>query len=135
MASFGETSTSRLELAHPDLVVICYDVIPYYDFSVLETYRSDERQDELFNTILPNGQRLSTKRAGESKHNSTPSRAIDLAPFPIDWDNPKRFYLLAGMLFQAAAARHIDIRWGGDWDRDWDHTDQTLFDLPHFELA
>jgi hypothetical protein len=27
-----------------------------------------------------------------------------------------------------------DIRWGGDWDRDNDFSDQKLNDLCHFEL-
>ena len=73
-------------------------------------------------------------RAGESKHNFDPSRAVDIAPYPIDWDDAKRFYLLAGMMFQAATNLRVTLRWGGDWDGDWIHTDQTFFDLPHLEL-
>ncbi len=35
------------------------------------------------------------------------------------------------------AAAHdlgIELRWGGDWDRDAEFDDQTFNDLPHFEL-
>jgi hypothetical protein len=74
-------------------------------------------------------------RAGQSKHNSDPSRAVDVAPYPIDWNNMHRFYLLAGFMFQAASQLDIKLRWGMDWDMDWIHTDQTFFDAPHFELV
>ena len=29
----------------------------------------------------------------------------------------------------------IKLRWGGDWDGDWQTRDNTFDDLPHFELA
>ncbi len=35
---------------------------------------------------------------------------------------------------QAAKDLKIEIRWGGDWDRDGDTTDQTFNDLVHWEL-
>lgn len=128
MPFFGPESQAQLATVHPDLVKICQEVIKYYDFSVLEGHRSGERQDELFR------QNKSTKRAGESKHNSTPSRAVDVAPYPIDWDDRRRFFLLAGMFFQAAHNFGLRIRWGGDWNGNWDHKDQKFHDLPHFEL-
>ena len=128
MASFGASSRSKLETCHPDLIALCELVIEGYDFSVLEGKRSNERQDELFR------QNKSKLRAGQSKHNGDISLAVDIAPFPIDWNNTQRFYLLAGMMFQGAADLGIRIRWGGDWDRDWVHTDQSFHDLPHFEL-
>ena len=128
MAEFGTSSRKKLETCHPDLMALCELVIETYDFTVLEGYRSDARQEELFR------QNKSKLRAGQSKHNNDPSLAVDIAPYPIDWENTQRFYLLAGMMFQAAADLGLRIRWGGDWDRDWIHTDQTFHDLPHFEL-
>lgn len=38
-------------------------------------------------------------------------------------------------MFQAASTTGVKIRWGGDWDGDWIHTDQSFHDLPHFELV
>lgn len=128
MPSFGEASATRLATCHPDLQSVCDRVIELYDFTVLEGERSNERQDELFR------QGKSHVQAGGSKHNSSPSRAVDIAPYPIDWDDTGRFYLLAGMMFQAAHELGIKLRWGGDWDGDWSHDDQSFFDLPHFEL-
>jgi len=128
MPTFGTASRKKLETCDDSLVAICELAIEVYDFSVLEGHRSDERQEELFR------QGKSKLRAGQSKHNQNPSLAVDLAPYKIDWENPKRFYLLAGMMFQAAHDLGFKIRWGGDWDGDWDHKDQSFHDLPHFEL-
>lgn len=129
MAAFGATSLSKLSTCDTRLVTICKLVIPNYDFTVLEGFRSNERQDELFR------QGKSKLEAGKSKHNHLPSFAVDVCPYPIDWDNRRRFYLLAGFMFQAASSIGVTLRWGGDWDGDWDHSDQSFFDLPHFELV
>jgi len=69
-----------------------------------------------------------------SQHNYSPSRAFDLAPYPIDWQDRARFYVLAGVVLGAAADLGIDLRWGGDWDGDGTFQDQNFHDLPHFEL-
>ena len=129
MPAFGERSLKHLVTCDTRLITICKLVIPNYDFSVLEGFRSDERQEELLR------QGKTTKGAGESRHNTSPSLAVDIAPYPIDWENPKRFYLLAGFMFQAASRVGVEIRWGGDWDGDWDHTDQNFHDLPHYEIV
>jgi len=128
MPSFGASSRGKLNTCHDSIVAVCELVIETYDFTVLEGHRSDTRQNELFR------QGKSKLKGGQSKHNNNPSLAVDLAPYPIDWENVKRFYLLSGMMFQAAADLSIRIRWGGDWDGDWVHTDQSFHDLPHFEL-
>lgn len=128
MPSFGTESRKRLDTCHEDLQDICELVIENYDFTVLEGFRSNARQEDLFR------QGKSKLHAGESKHNSDPSYAVDIAPYPIDWNDTARFYLLAGFMFQAAASLGVTLRWGGDWNRNWNHKDQTFFDLPHFEL-
>jgi len=128
MAAFGTKSLEILTTCDTRLITICKIVIPNYDFTVLEGYRDDEKQEEYYR------QGKSTKRAGESKHNHSPALAVDVAPYPIDWDNRRRFFLLAGFMFQAAATIDVTLRWGGDWDGDWVHTDQNFHDLPHFEI-
>lgn len=128
MPSFGEKSLAKLDTCDRRLQEICSLVIENYDFTILEGHRSNERQDELYR------QGKSKLQAGESKHNASPSLAVDIAPYPIDWGDTNRFYLLAGFMFQAAAELNIQLRWGGDWDGDWEHEDQTFHDLPHFEV-
>lgn len=129
MPSFSTQSGLKLATCDPRLQQVCDKVIKHYDFTVLEGHRSEERQDELFR------QGKSKLQAGQSKHNSNPSRAVDIAPYPIDWSDSNRFFLLAGRMYQAAAELGVTIRWGGDWDSDSDHKDQTFNDLPHFEIV
>ena len=74
-----------------------------------------------------------------SRHNSSPSLAVDIAPWRpgtgIDWDDVDRFRLMAGYVLGAAAGLGIPLRWGGDWDRDFDERDERFRDMPHFELV
>ncbi len=128
MPSFGTASRKKLDTCNDNLVAICELVIEVYDFSVLEGHRSDERQEELFR------QNKSKLRAGQSKHNQSPSLAVDIAPYPIDWENRERFTYFAGYVLGVASQMGIDLRWGGDWDRDADPADTKFYDGPHFEL-
>ena len=129
MPSFGTSSQEHLDTCHKDLQAICNLVIEHYDFTVMEGHRSGKRQNELFR------QGKSKVKAGHSKHNSLPSNAVDLAPYPIDWSDTRRFYFLAGLIKQAAHDLGIKIRQGADWDGDGSFADQTFHDLPHFELV
>jgi peptidoglycan LD-endopeptidase CwlK len=129
MPHFGRTSLKRLETCHPDLQALCHRVIELMDFSVLEGTRSKARQDYLYRR----GQ--SKVPWPHSKHNVSPSLAVDIAPYPIDWQDEGRFYLLAGHMLMRAADMGLLLRFGGDWDRDYDIRDQTFNDLAHFELV
>lgn len=62
-----------------------------------------------------------------SKHNKTPSIAVDIIPYPfMGWDNTGDFKLLSDIIKRHAKALDIKIRWGGDW--------VNFVDMPHFEL-
>ena len=130
MPSFGRMSNERLKTVDWKILMIVEDAIQITDFTVLETYRNPTRQDVLF------AQGLSKARGGDSKHNVFPSRAIDVAPWPIDWDDTERFVKLAGV-FEAVAYNlglSDELRWGGDWDSDNRLTEETFRDYGHFEL-
>jgi hypothetical protein len=63
-----------------------------------------------------------------SKHNSLPSKAVDLAPMsPIDWKNIEAFKELGKQVKEKAQELNIKIRWGGDFT--------SFKDYPHFELV
>ena len=129
MPTFGARSRAQLDTCDPRLIEICERVIKTYDFTVLEGHRSNERQDELFR------QGKSKLTAGQSRHNHSPSLAVDIAPYPIDWNEVRRFYFLQGMIKQAAADLGVEIRQGCDWDGDGNYDDQTFHDLPHLEIV
>ncbi|MEE9458265.1 MAG: M15 family peptidase [Candidatus Bathyarchaeia archaeon] len=131
---YSNNSLSKLFTCHRDLQVIFNNVILYIDCTIITGFRSEEEQNKAFN----NG--LSELKYPLSKHNKNPSLAIDVAPYPIDWNNLIRFYYFGGLvmgisndLLKAGKITH-EIRWGGDWDKDNDFSDQKFNDLVHFEL-
>jgi len=135
MPTFSDHSRSELATIHPDLRKVCEAVIDAFDIRVIEGHRDKERQNKLYR------RGKSQLQYPDSKHNQQPSRAVDIAPYPIDWQAHDRFYLMAGHV-QMAAYRLLrrgevahQLRWGGDWDSDHDLDDQAFDDLPHFELV
>lgn len=129
MAKFGNRSLKELQTCSKVLRLILTQAIELYDFSVLKGFRGEQEQNKAYR------EGKSKLQYPESKHNQTPSRAVDIAPYPIDWEDKKRFYYLAGLIKGIAHAEGVKIRWGGDWDRDGDFDDQSFNDLPHFELV
>ena len=128
MYSFSKSSTRKLETLHPDLQLILIEAIKIIDFSVICGHRNKTNQNKAFTEgrsklIYPN-----------SKHNSLPSTAVDLAPYPIDWNNRDRFIFLAGIIYCISQQLGIEIRFGGNWSMSWQFEDQKFDDLVHFEL-
>jgi hypothetical protein len=111
------------------LQLLFSEVIKEFDCTILEGHRGESRQNEMYRTGR------SKAKYGESLHNINPSSAIDVAPYPIDWNDRERFTYFAGYVKGKAAALGIKIRWGGDWDGDWQVRDNNFDDLPHFELV
>jgi hypothetical protein len=139
MPSYGSASRTQLDTVCPQLVETLEVVVKEFDNSVLEGRRSWDRQAEL---LRQNKTKLGP---GKSKHNPPMNRggtemegwlseAVDVAPYPIDWNDAKRFIYLAGLIIGTGRALGHDIRWGGNWDEDnVIIDDQNFDDLPHFE--
>jgi peptidoglycan L-alanyl-D-glutamate endopeptidase CwlK len=133
MSHFSKRSKKRLATCDERLQKILRFVITYFDCSIVEGYRDEEKQNEAFgagNTQL---------KYPHSKHNikfdGIPcSKAVDAIPYPIDWTDIKRIYYFAGFVIATAKAMDISLRWGGDWDRDTEVLDNKFNDLCHFEL-
>lgn len=134
MYKFSKTSKERLETCHHDLQTLFNEVIKYIDCSIICGYRSREEQEK---AVLDGKSKTHFPR---SKHNSEPSMAVDVAPYPIDWSDNVRFYQFGGFVSGVATILKIQgkikhsVRWGGDWDGDNDFKDQNFNDLVHFEL-
>ncbi|MHA2350719.1 MAG: M15 family metallopeptidase [Candidatus Thorarchaeota archaeon] len=129
MASFGKKSYKVYETLDPRLQDVVNLAIKIMDFSLLSGYRGKAEQDRYFKMGT------SLKQFPESKHNRHPSIAVDLAPYPIDWTDTQRFYVLAGVMLACALVCKVKLRWGGDWDSDGDLQDQSFQDLGHFEIV
>ena len=128
MPSFSASSRSRLAKAHPLLQDIMNEAIKQYDFTILDSQRGRADQEKAFR------EGKSKAHFGQSAHNWSPSVALDVAPFPIDWNETKRFHDLAAIILNIAREKNIPLRWGGDWDMNGKPNTSGLIDLPHFEL-
>jgi peptidoglycan L-alanyl-D-glutamate endopeptidase CwlK len=134
MPLFGAESKKQLATCDSDLQVVMNEAIKYINFSVIEGHRGQAAQEAAFaagDTELhwPNG-----------KHNKSPSLAVDIAPFPIDWSDSQRFVYFAGIIMgiafklkEEAKITHT-LKWGGDWNNDTQVKDESFRDLGHFEL-
>lgn len=121
MAKFSTRSLERLRTCDPRLQELFEEVIKHYDCTVLEGHRGEQKQNQAY------WEGKSKVKWPDSKHNKVPSLAIDVAPYPVDWENIERFKEFGAFVKGVAAAMGIKIRWGGDF--------KSFFDGPHFELV
>lgn len=126
MAKFSKRSQDNLTTCHDDLQRLFSEVIKYFDCTIIEGHRSKLRQQKLYEKGV-------TKTLN-SKHNMMPSRAVDVVPYPIDWEDREQMHLFAGIVLGLAHSMNIKIRWGGDWDMDGNVKNNRFDDLVHFEL-
>ena len=128
MPKFSNKSKSMLASCDPRLQAVFYEVVRHYDITILKGHRGQIEQDKAYNTGK------SKKKWPMGKHNLSPSMAVDVAPYPIDWEDRERFYYLAGLVMGIAALMGIKIRWGGNWSMDGDFQANDFDDLGHWEL-
>jgi len=130
MPRFSQHSLVLLDTCDIRLVRIMTDVVKEFDISIISGRRNQEEQNELFR------QGLSQRKWPDSNHNVYPlSRAVDIAPFPIEWEDRERFVYMAGYVMGVASKHMVMLKWGGDWNRDWEVKDEMFRDLGHFELV
>ena len=136
MPKFGKRSKERLNGVDSRLINVLNEVVKYFDITVIEGLRSEKRQNEL----LAKGK----SKTKFSKH--IEGKAVDIAPYPIDWKARDDFHYLGGFVLGIAAKMGVNVRWGGDWsspslDKDVMRgaeqrttKDNGFDDLVHFEL-
>ncbi|MFH1409110.1 MAG: M15 family peptidase [Nanoarchaeota archaeon] len=129
MNVFSAISRERLASCDERIQMVFQKVIKVFDCSIIEGHRGEALQHLYFTqhkTQLdwPNG-----------KHNSQPSKAVDVMPSPVNWYDKERMYYFAGYVMATALSMGIKLRWGHDWDGDTDLSDQTFNDGPHYELV
>ena len=128
MPRFSRASTHQLRTCDQRLQDLFQEVVKRYDCTIIKGHRGQREQDQAF------AEGKSKLKWPNGNHNQYPSKALDAAPYPIDWNNMKRFYHFAGYVQRVAEEMGIPLRWGGDWDGDLDFSDQTFNDLVHFEI-
>jgi peptidoglycan L-alanyl-D-glutamate endopeptidase CwlK len=124
MYKFGRKSKKRLKGVDHRLIKVLDELIKVMDVTIIEGLRSEERQKEL----LEKG----ATKVKYSRHME--GKAVDLAPYPIDWENRDGFHYMGGMIRGIAHQLGLKIRWGGDWNSDGDVKDNGFDDLVHIEI-
>ena len=130
MPKFGKRSKERLRGVDAKLQNVLNEVVKYFDITIIEGLRSQDRQNELV------AQGKSKTKFG--KH--VDGKAVDIAPYPIDWNARDDFHLLGGFVLGVASQMGVKIRWGGDWSASSlfqgqrTTKDNNFDDLVHFEI-
>lgn len=127
MPEFSAASKAKLATCHPKLQQLFLAVNACWPCTVRYGRRTHEEQQALV--------RSGASKTMNSRHLDNPSRAVDVTPDPLDWDDTRRFYYFGGFVVATAYTMGINVRWGGDWDGDMQIKDQNFNDLVHFELA
>ena len=124
MPRFGKRSKQRLKGVDTKLVNVLNELVKIMDVTIIEGLRSQERQDELV-----------AKGASKTKYSKhIQGKAVDLAPYPIDWEDRERVHYMGGMVRGIGQQLNVNIRWGGDWDSDGEIKDNSFDDLVHVEI-
>tara|TARA_B100001758_G_C18386212_1_gene600263 strand:+ start:115 stop:495 length:381 start_codon:yes stop_codon:yes gene_type:complete len=124
MYRFGKRSKARLKGVKPELVNVLNELVKIMDVTIIEGLRTEKRQKQL----VASG----ASKTKFSKH--LEGKAVDLAPYPIDWKDRDRFHYMGGMIRGIAKQLNVNVRWGGDWDSDGETKDNGFDDLVHVEL-
>ena len=130
MRRWSSNSKEVWDTLDPRLQYVVNELLVKMDVSLLKGHRSEEEQDALY-------PKFTKVRWPDSKHNTLPSHACDLQPYPLP-TNPLELWAalgyMAGLATLIAERQGIYLRWGGDWDRDGDLTDNNFDDLFHLEI-
>lgn len=128
MPKFSKSSDDKLNTCHPLLQTLFREVVKHYDCTIICGHRGEKEQNEAFE----NG--YSKLKFPMSKHNSMPSRAVDVMPFPLSWTDKSRHLHFAGYVQATADRLGIKVRWGGNFDGD-QNLDNGFMDRPHWEIV
>lgn len=160
MIKFGDRSKKSMEGLHPYFIRVLNkaaemaDPAKGEDFTILEGGRTKERMmetwgqgrnaSELARWSIPasyakpsipkvtwlNNPFMSNHR----KHDDGYFHAVDIAPFPIDFKDVKKYVKLYTLIMGAARVLGVHLRSGMDWDEDGHLMEKGETDLGHFEI-
>ncbi len=137
---FSDESRGKLATCHPALQAVATRALELspVDFMIVWGYRTKAQQDLMIVDKKSKAPWPTSKHNNQDENGNPLSLAIDFAPIiegRVPWGDERLFARMAGVFDAAATERGVEIRWGGDWDRDGSSLDQKFNDLGHIELV
>lgn len=130
MARYGRRSRDNLDGVHPLLVDWAMELVTIMDNSVIDGVRSLTEQAMYVS--------MGVSKTMESLHliqSDGYAHAVDLAPYPVDLKDHRRFQILGGAGIALAHKMNLPITWGGRWNPDDDQFKLPGFnDMGHFQI-
>ena len=129
MYSYSSSSRRNLETCETDIVKLFQAVIKKIDCTIVFGYRSSNLQLSLFNKGRISQGDIVTYSDGfnsKSDHQTYPSIAVDVVPFPSLWRSKENMFKLNKIVMLTAKEMNIKIKWGGDWKRFKDYAHYYL---------
>lgn len=120
MPSFSGRSLLNLSTCDERLQRLFLEVVKHRDCTIICGHRTKDDQDK----AVAEGK--SKAPWPTSNHNKSPSMAVDVMPYPIDWNDREGLLRFSEFVKGLAIGMEISVRWGGDF--------KTFFDGPHWEI-
>lgn len=154
MNKYSKSSERKLLTCHPALRYIFREVLKDSDHTVSFGHRTRIVQQELYfqgrelidgiwqivNPALRvtncDGYINPSYHNNDGESGEPLSLAIDVYPYfngKMQTDE-RNMAFFAGKVWEIAKKQGIPIVWGGDWDGDYDVTDNRLMDMAHYQL-
>lgn len=127
MPQFSKTSKSRLETCHEQIQLVMNEVIKTRDCVIICGARTQEDQQKAFAGGFSKIDGVTKKSMHQIGKDRPKSLAVDVLPYPINWNDAKGHIDFARYVLATAKKLGVNLVWGGDW--------KTFKDRPHFELA
>ena len=103
MPSYSNHSKKIIKTCDERIQRVFNEVIKHIDCRAINGARGQVEQDELFLAGK------SQVKYPNSQHNYDPSRAIDIVPYPIDWNDRERFTIFAGFVLGTAKQMGVNL--------------------------
>lgn len=138
MPKFSERSETLLSQVHPLLQEIMREIIEFKDIKIVCGKRTPSQQ----RILVDRGASKTMNSRHIPRNGEDFSRAVDVQPYPYPKkgrDLREELTLLAGMVYVIAIGKGYTVsreglRWGGDWNCNFNVEDNGFDDLFHFEF-
>lgn len=132
MYKWGARSKKVRGTLDPRLQLVVDELLKLVNVSLISGHRGQEEQDRLYE------EGKTQVKYPNSKHNTYPSIAVDIQPYPYPINEEELWGALgfiAGLAICIGMKYNIELRWGGDWNQNGSLTDNNFDDLFHLEIV